>query len=170
MDKKGMTVRPSTPADLDTLMDIYARARRFMQAHGNPTQWTGGYPSAELIGREIEEGHSFVLVDEEDGTLCGTFCFIPGEDPTYARIDDGAWPDDAPYAVIHRLAASGSRKGVADACLRWCAARADRLRVDTHRDNRVMQAVLARHGFRRCGIIRTRDGTPRIAYQLTAGD
>ena len=51
------------------------------------------------------------------------------------------------------------------ACLDWCTARASQLRADTHADNKVMQHLLEKHGFVRCGIIYVSNGTPRIAYQ-----
>jgi RimJ/RimL family protein N-acetyltransferase len=39
------------------------------------------------------------------------------------------------------------------------------IRVDTHSSNCVMQALLARLGYTRCGVIRLSDGTPRDAFQ-----
>lgn len=44
----------------------------------------------------------------------------------------------------------------------------DNIRVDTHKDNLVMQHILEKRGFRRCGIIYVKDGTERIAYQRLA--
>lgn len=44
----------------------------------------------------------------------------------------------------------------------------DNIRVDTHKDNLVMQHILKKRGFRRCGIIYVKDGTERIAYQRLA--
>lgn len=157
-------IRYSVPEDIDTLMRIYARARKFMAAHGNPGQWTGGYPSRELILSEIAASRSLICEDP-DGNVAGTFCFITGEDPTYSLIEDGRWLAGGPYGTIHRLASAGMAKGVADACISWCWEKIHNLRADTHADNTVMQAILERSGFRRCGIIYTDDGSPRIAYQ-----
>lgn len=159
-----MTIRPTEPGDLKTVMDIYDIARRFMRACGNTTQWVNGYPSEEYITGEIESGHSFVCLDE-DSEIVGTFCLILGDDPTYTRIDDGAWLNDAPYGVIHRMASSGKRKGVAAECVKWCFGRCNNIRVDTHRDNQVMRSFLEKQGFYQCGIIYVADGTERIAYQ-----
>ena len=39
------------------------------------------------------------------------------------------------------------------------------LRADTHRDNRIMQHILQKHGFRYCGIIYLLNGDERLAYQ-----
>ncbi|MDR2775994.1 MAG: GNAT family N-acetyltransferase, partial [Tannerella sp.] len=97
----------------------------------------------------------------------GTFCFIPGKDTTYAVIHDGQWLNDEPYGVIHRLAGKKNSRGIADACLQWCFERCNNIRVDTHHDNIVMQNILRKHGFIRCGIIYVGNGTPRIAFQRT---
>lgn len=135
-----------------------------MADNGNPGQWTGGYPSEDLIRSEIKKGHSYVCCTSS-GKIAGTFCFIIGEDPTYRLIEDGRWLAPGPYGTIHRLASSGLVKGVADACIGWCWNRIHNLRADTHADNTVMQNILSLNGFTRCGIIYTDNGSPRIAYQ-----
>lgn len=157
-------IRPAGLEDLPLVMEIYDYARAFMRANGNVTQWVNGYPSEELIRQEIQDGHSFVCTDG-DGEIVGTFCFILGDDPTYQQIYDGAWLNDEPYGVIHRMGTNGKRKGIAEACLDWSFQHSDNIRVDTHRDNLVMQHILEKNGFKRCGIIYVRDGTERIAYQ-----
>lgn len=159
-----MYIRNARIDDRDTLLHIFDSARRFMQATGNPHQWIDGYPSCELITRDIAQGHCYVLEDETAG-VTATFSFLPGPDPTYARIYDGAWPNDRPYGVIHRLASDGAIKGVAALCFDWCAARCTDLRADTHQDNRVMQHLLKKNGFVPCGTIISANGTPRIAFQ-----
>lgn len=162
-----MIIRPTELKDLPLVMGIYEYARSFMRANGNATQWVNGYPSEELIRQEIEDNHSFVCIGEQ-GEIAGTFCFILGDDPTYRQIYEGAWLNDAPYGVIHRMATNGKWKGVADACFDWCMEKSDNIRVDTHKDNLVMQHILEKRGFRRCGIIYVKDGTERIAYQRLA--
>ena len=47
----------------------------------------------------------------------------------------------------------------------WCLEHCESLRADTHADNKIMQHLLEKNGFTRCGIIHVADGTPRIAYQ-----
>lgn len=158
-------IRPATPADLDRLMEIFEAARRFMASTGNPNQWINGYPQRGLIAEEISNGHCYVCENAE-GKAIGTFCFVPSPDPNYARIEDGAWLNGAPYHVIHRLASDGSGKGIFKACIAWCASHDSNLRADTHADNKVMQHLLEENGFVRCGIIYVANGTPRIAYQL----
>ena len=102
-------IRPSQLSDLDRLMEIFDHARKFMASVGNGNQWINGYPQRELIAREITAGHCYVCEDEH-GKIVGTFCFVPSPDPFYAIIEDGAWLNDDPYYVIHRIASDGSYK------------------------------------------------------------
>ncbi len=110
----------------------------------------------------------------EDEAGCGgenpevieaVFMYDVREDPTYAVIEDGAWPNDRPYGVLHRIASSGRKKGVASFCMQWCFAQCGNLRCDTHDDNKVMQHVMRKNGFEYCGRIYVEDGSPRVAFQ-----
>ena len=96
-----MNIRPAQPGDLPALLEIFAHARAFMAQTGNPTQWPATYPGAELMQQQIARGVCYVL--EGNARPEATFCYIPGPEPTYAEIYDGGWPDDAPYATIHRM-------------------------------------------------------------------
>lgn len=161
-------IRPATPADLEAMLGIYAYARAFMARTGNPHQWgDDGYPSRTLLEEDIALGRSYVA-QGEDGALHGTFMFAPGPDPTYAVIEEGAWPDDAPYGVIHRIAGDGQMRGLLAAAVAFCERRCPRLRIDTHRDNTVMQRAVAKCGFVPCGVIYLENGDPRLAYHRPA--
>lgn len=161
-------IRKNQLTETDRLMDIFMQAKRIMRKDGNMKQWTGNYPSLEIITQDIQNGNSYVCLDDTD-EIIGTFAFIPGPDPTYARIYDGAWIDDTqPYGVIHRLASTESSRGVAAACLQWCYEQIPNLRADTHRDNHILQHILKKHGFRYCGIIYLLNGDERLAYQKCA--
>ena len=163
-----MTIRKSTAQDIDRMMAIYARARAFMADHGNPNQWgPTRWPPRALIEQDVREGHSYVCLDD-DGHIVGTFYFIQGRDiePTYRDITDGAWTDDGPYGVVHRIASDGSRKGVGAFCLNWAFEQCGHLRIDTHGDNAVMQNLLGKLGFVHCGTIYVaEDDFPRLAYE-----
>lgn len=161
-----MEIRRATLQDLDRMLEIYDYARAFMRSTGNPTQWSGGYPSRELLLADIEEGVSFVA--EEEGVIHGTFMFYNGKDGIYDVIEDGAWLNDEPYAVIHRIAGDGQIKGLLSMAVEYGSQFSDNLRMDTHRDNRVMQHTLEKNGFVRCGIIHLENGDPRIAYHRIA--
>ena len=162
-----MEIRKSTERDFDCIMAIYARARAFMAAHGNPNQWgPTNWPPEALIHSDIASGNSYVC--EHEGRVVGTFYFIQGKDiePTYAHIVDGAWADDSPYGVVHRIAADGSVRGVGAYCIGWAFDQCGHMRIDTHNDNTVMQRLLEKLGFQRRGTIFVReDNDPRIAYE-----
>lgn len=159
-------IRLAIEHDIPAVMDIYAYARQFMARTGNPGQWTDGYPSLEILREDLRQGNSYVCEDAA-GKVVGTFCFRPGPEPNYRVIYDGRWLNDTPYGVIHRLASDGTQRGLADECIAWCAARCPELRADTHRDNAIVQHILRKNGFVRCGTILVENGTPRIAFQRT---
>ena len=160
-----LSVCKASIADLNRITEIYACARAFMAANGNPTQWKKGHPSRDMIEKDISLGRSFVCLKDEK--IECVFMYEEGEDPTYSYIEDGEWPNDFAYGVLHRIASAGNVKGIASFCLSWCYEKCKNLRADTHRDNKVMQRVLQKNGFKRCGIIYIADGSPRIAYQKT---
>ena len=158
-----MTIRNALQKDFDDILRIYARAREYMKRNGNPTQWRENFPPETLINDDIREKRNYVV--EADGGIHGVFAFIPGDDPTYARIE-GAWKSDASYGTIHRIASDGKVKGVFAAAIAFCKTRSSHLRIDTHADNKTMRYAIEKAGFKECGIIRVADGTPRIAYEL----
>ena len=159
-----MTIRPTTYADIEALMAIFAHARAQMIADGNPMQWGDGYPSREQLMNDIQRGVSYIV--EHNGQPCATFVFIIAEDPTYAYIEDGQWLDDTLlYGTIHRIASNGERRGIFNTVLHWCSAQCPNIRIDTHQDNARMIHLIEQANFTHCGIIYTRDNSPRMAYQ-----
>lgn len=161
-----MIIRKATFDDLPTLMNIFEAAKVIMRRSGNIHQWGCGYPSEEIVGRDIQCGASYVVC-AEGGEIVATIAFIPGPDPTYAVIYDGEWPDDRPYYVIHRIAVAAPGRGIARLLLDWAFERTHTLRIDTHRDNCIMHHILQQYGFKRCGVILLANGDARDAYHLT---
>lgn len=159
-------IRQAEQQDTAEILRIYAAARAFMRRTGNMTQWTGGYPSAEIVRTDIEKRTCWVLTDET-GRMYAVFSLILGSDPTYAHID-GAWQDPSPYATIHRAGSDGTQRGVFRTILDFARARYTHLRADTHADNTPMQNCLQKSGFIYCGIIYIADGTPRRAYEWSS--
>ena len=158
-------VRPAAEDEIPAIMAVLDAAKGIMRASGNTDQWKDGYPSREVILEDIRSGHGFVVADSD--VLVGYFAFIPSPEPTYAYIEGGAWLEDSlPYHVIHRIGSTPDSHGVFRSILDWCAAQDPHLRIDTHRDNHIMQHCILRYGFRYCGIIYLPNGDPRLAYQL----
>lgn len=149
-------------SQLPRILEIYEKARAFMAESGNPDQWGTVYPPEEMIRQDIRDGKSYVNLKGEH--IQAVFYFAVEADPTYGYIE-GAWLNDAPYGVIHRIAVDGSGRGVAAECFAFAAQRCENIRIDTHEKNIPMQRCLTKNGFTRCGTIYLEDGDPRIAYQ-----
>ena len=162
-----MNIRHSREEELPILMKLYEHARQFMAANGNPNQWgPTNWPPKSLILSDIREGKSYVCTCEDE--IVGTFFYDFGKDvePNYQTIEDGAWLADSPCGVLHRMASSGTVKGVGSACIQWAFRQCGHLRIDTHNDNRVMQNLLSKNGFVHCGTIYVpEDSYPRLAYE-----
>ena len=156
-------IRPAKERDLDRILQIYADARAFMREQGNPDQWGETYPPKDLICEDVARGDSFVCVEGDE--ILAVFFYAEGKDPTYEHIENGAWLNDRPYAVIHRIAVAARGRGVAAFCFDYALSRCPNIKIDTHEQNLAMQRALERNGFARCGIIYVEDGAPRIAYQ-----
>ena len=155
-------IRPAVAADLPALRPVFEAAKGIMRADGNPTQWAApGFPPDALLLRDIERGGGFVI---EDSRIVAYFALLPSPEPTYDYID-GAWLTDEPYGVIHRMASYPDAHGIFAAIMDFAAERYAHLRIDTHRDNRIMRHLIEKHGFTYCGIIWLTDGTERLAYE-----
>ena len=161
-NEKNYLIRRSNPKDLPVLEQLYAQARDFMAASGNPNQWGDDKPTSEQIQQDIQRGHGFVCM--ENGKIVAAFAFHTQGEPTYTRIDGEGWPDQGEYGVVHRMATGGARNGAAAHCLTWCRAHCRQVRIDTHEDNFPMQNLLTKMGFQPCGTIYLEDGSPRLAY------
>ena len=157
-----MIIRQTTMHDIDEICTIYAAARDFMRDNGNPNQWSNNRPTEETIEHDIEEGNSYVCVHNEE--IAAVFFYNTERDPTYEKID-GAWINDDPYGVVHRIARARNAKGTGSFCLDWCFRQCHNLRVDTHHDNAPMRKLLDNLGFKYCGIIWLENGDERLAYQ-----
>ena len=161
------TIRKAVPQDVAMIMRLVEEARGIMRSCGNMDQWTNGYPSRDVIEEDIRNGHCYLCVDP-GGEVVASFAFIPGPEPTYKEIYEGAWLDEKPYHVVHRLASTRASHGVFDDVMDYCMAVAGNLRIDTHRDNVIMRHVIERYGFGYCGIIYLLNGDERLAYQKSS--
>ena len=188
-------IRPATEADLPAVLPVFEAAKAIMRADGNHDQWGApGFPGDALLLHDIARGGAFVIETRwpvgagHDGKnvvtgsdenrsdvmpgvtghlsthIVAYFALLPSPEPTYAHID-GAWLTDEPYGVIHRIASYPEVHGIFSAIIDFASARYPHLRIDTHRDNRIMQHLIDMAGFSYCGIIWLEDGTERLAYE-----
>lgn len=168
-------IREARPADMAEIMKVIAAAKAIMRQSGNMHQWGEGYPSETVITSDMEKGGGFVVADEDK--IVGYFAFLPSPEPTYANIYEGEWLDNAlPYHVVHRIASYPDAHGIFSSIMAFCRSHDRNIRIDTHRDNTIMQHNIAKHGFAYCGIIYLADADAsrpeqrlpqleRLAYQ-----
>ena len=154
-----------------------------------------GFPDDSLLLRDIARGGGFVILSDKispraslgrddnmvipggcsivissgaeggvEKSIVAYFALLPSPEPTYDVID-GAWLTDEPYGVIHRMASYPEVHGIFSTIIDYAALRFAHLRIDTHRDNRIMQHLIEKYGFTYCGIIWLEDGTERLAYE-----
>lgn len=160
---KRMEIRKTNLSELDNVMEIYARARKFMAEHDNPTQWGNNKPSREQVEQDILAGKSYVCI--EGNQIAAVFYFAKEDDPAYEKIYDGQWLNGEEYAVVHRIASAGTIKGAGSFCVQWACEQFGNIKIDTHKDNYVMQSMLKKNGFWHCGTIYLEDGESRLAFQ-----
>jgi hypothetical protein len=159
------SIRHALPQDLPRIEEIYAYARQFMQDSGNPDQWGTQHPPHDQLVSDIAQSSLYVITERT--TIHGVFYFYIGEDPTYSQIWNGNWRSDTPYGTIHRIAGDGSG-GILKHAVAFALSQIPHLRIDTHRQNLVMQKALSKQGFQQRGIIYIEDGSERIAYDKLA--
>ncbi len=159
-------IRKALAEDMPAIMLVVHAAKGIMRQSGNMSQWGAGYPSEAVIAGDMERDGAFVV--EDDGSVVGYFAFLPSPEPTYGSIYEGEWLDDSlPYHVIHRMASYPDVHGVFSSIIEFCNAHDANIRIDTHRDNKIMQHNILKHGFSYCGIIFLASGDERLAYQRT---
>ena len=161
-----MNIRKSTMEDIPAIMGIYQEAREYMKETGNPDQWGDRHPPQELIEKDIHEGKSYVCLDgNKNDEIVAVFYFNVEEEQDYGKID-GSWLNDKPYGVIHRIARGKYGKGRGAFCIEWCFSQYPNIRIDTHKDNKIMLELLKKLGYEYCGIIwLTTTGDERMAFQ-----
>ena len=160
-------IRETKPIDITDVMQVMEAAKKIMRSSGNMYQWGEGYPSEAVIRSDMERNGGFVIV--HDGKIVGYFAFLSSPEPTYARIYEGKWLDDErPYHVIHRIASYPDAHGIFSNIMDFCFSKDPNIRIDTHRDNTIMQHNIVKCGFTYCGIIYLASGDERLAYQKYA--
>ena len=164
-----MRFRQATMDDLDKLMEIVKQAQDYFKDAGID-QWQDGYPQRELMESDIAQNISYVL--EKDNKVCAVMSVLFDGEETYHEIYKGQWMSDGDYVAIHRIAVDSEYKGlglapymirqVEELCLQK---NIHSIKVDTHRDNIVMQKMLQKNGFQYCGIIYLEDRSERVAFE-----
>jgi len=166
-----MKLKKSTIEDLKIIMSIIDDAKKAMKDM-KIDQWQSGDPNEAVILNDIKNGNSYLAVDEKNNILAhGTLIF--GVESTYNKIIDGSWKNDKDgYGTLHRIATACTHKRGGIASFIFSAFEKEAinkgihfLRVDTHKDNILMQNLIEKFNYTRSGIIFVSDGTQRIVYE-----
>ena len=158
----GLMIRRANKNDLISIMLIYEEAKKKMRADGNINQWSDKYPDEETLLDDINRGELYIAYDDE---IYGVFMLSFSGEETYKEIQ-GAWLNDEPYAVIHRIASLGKGRNLLKDAIDFAFASTENIRIDTHEDNNIMRTLLNKLGFTYTGIIHLKSGDERRAYQL----
>ena len=160
-------VRPATYDDTERIMEIIASAQQAL-AELSIDQWQDGYPTLASIEEDIERGVGYAAcIDSE---VVGYAAIVLTGEDAYRQIDKWATCDN--YVVVHRLccAKEHRRSGIAMKLMRFAADRARKegynaFRIDTHKGNIRMLAMLRKLGFESRGVVHY-DSGERIAFDL----
>lgn len=158
----GLMIRRANKNDLISIMPIYEAAKAKMREDGNMHQWSDKYPDEETLLDDIARGELYIAHDNE---IYGVFMLSFSGEETYEEIQ-GAWLNDEPYAVIHRIASLGKGRNLLKDAIDFAFASTENIRIDTHEDNNIMRTLLNKLGFTYTGIIHLKSGDERRAYQL----
>ena len=155
-------IRRANKNDLISIMPIYEVAKMKMREDGNMHQWSDKYPDEETLLYDINRGELYIACADE---IYGVFMLSFSGEETYEEIQ-GAWLNDEPYAVIHRIASLGKGRNLLKDAIDFAFASTENIRIDTHEDNNIMRTLLNKLGFTYTGIIHLKSGDERRAYQL----
>lgn len=156
-------IRRANKEDIKCIMPIYEAAKKKMRADGNLHQWSDKYPDEETLLNDITRNELYIAYDYEG--IYGVFMLSFSGEDTYKEIQ-GAWLNDEPYAVIHRIASFGKEKNLLEEAIDFAFEKTNSIRIDTHEDNNIMRTLLKKLGFIYTGIIHLKNGDERRAYQL----
>ena len=165
--KRGdkMEIRLAFPNEVDAVMKVIEDARKTLAKAGSD-QWQNGYPDADTIIEDIISGQAYVALDE--GDLLAYAAVTKSPESAYEAIYEGKWQGgETEYLVFHRIAVAADvqGQGVAQTFLEGLIEGFDYLdfRSDTHVENKVMQYIFEKLGFKQVGKVPV-DGE-RLAYQ-----
>lgn len=165
-----MEFKKATLKDVESIMNIINKAQRYFKEQGID-QWQDNYPNNQDIENDINNKHSYILID--DDKVVGTTALSFNGESSYDKIYNGQWLcEDSDYGVIHRMAVDDSYKGlglglnIINKTEKICIKKGIKsIKVDTHEDNKSMQRLLEKSGYKYCGMIYLEDDSVRIAFE-----
>lgn len=155
-----MKIQQATMAELDLIVEILRDGRSQLAERG-VDQWQGDYPNVEHVRADIANGVAY-LIQAEDYQTVGALSIVGAPDHFYDQLD-GQWLlATENYVVIHRLAIHSQHAGKGYASqlfvslLEYLADRHPQIqsiRLSTNENNRAMQRVAEKNGFKKVGML-----------------
>lgn len=161
-----MELREATFEDIDDVLRIFSEARMAQRIAGF-RQWEDDYPSIDLLESDIRDSIGYIL--DDDGKNAG-YIAIAGHDVEYNRHPE-LWDISQSYSGFHRVALSDAYRGrkISSILFELAEKRAAQtgslfVRIDTGLENRPMQHILTKRGYRNLGYCKFIWGE-RLAYE-----
>ena len=162
-------IRKATINDIADIMGIVSDAQLSLRDLGID-QWQDGYPSIDVIKNDIASEVGYVYC--ADNKVVGYAAIVLTGEEAYNQISANRWNTTNDYVVVHRLCVKRNytKAGIATALMTFASNIAVRdgytsFRIDTHRGNIRMLAMLEKLGFSYVGVIYY-DSGERLAYDL----
>jgi GNAT superfamily N-acetyltransferase len=153
--------RKATTLEIPAIWDILQQAIARRKKDGSD-QWQDGYPNPEVVKKDIEADHGYVLTEGE--TIIGYTAILINDEPEYASIK-GEWLSNTDFVVFHRVAVSEEHlgKGLAKKMLEYIEEFALKndifsIKADTNFDNIAMLKIFEKSGYKYCGKVYFRGG------------
>lgn len=131
-------------------------------------QWQDGYPNLEVVLTDVEEGHGFVLI--ENNLVVAYAAVFLNDEPAYENIE-GEWLTNGDFFVVHRVVVSKNALGTGKAkelinAIENLAKENEipSIRMDTNFDNPAMLSIIEKLGYQYCGEVAMR-GSARRAFE-----
>ena len=165
-----MTPKLADLSDIPVILRITDAGRRAQREQGF-LQWQDGYPDKAIVESDILLGAGRLLLD---GDTPVAYASLIVSDPGYEALGD-IWRYSGPYGVIHRMAVSDAYRGKGVSGIFFDFLEADAadkgikaIRVDTGRENMVMQHILSRDitALTACTPFRGALASPTKSYSL----
>lgn len=168
-----MRERTLTLSDLDEVFALCIEAKETL-AQRKVNQWQSGFPNRESLREDLESGECFAFC--KNGRIAAFTRLSFENEEEYEHLKSGVWlTHGTRYATIHRTVVSAPYRstGLSDRLFESAVRRArlascKSIRVDTHRDNSAMRALILRQGFSECCtfLLPYPDASPeRIGYE-----
>lgn len=159
--------RKATTNEIPAIWDILQQAIIRRRTDGSD-QWQDGYPNPEVVKKDIDAGHGFVLTEDE--TIVGYTAVLINDEPEYAKII-GEWLSNDDFVVFHRVAISENHlgKGLSKKILEFIedfalSNKIYSIKADTNFDNPAMLKIFEKSGYKYCGKVYFR-GSERKAFE-----